>query len=132
MACRLQARQSSQRSGYDLFRGINEGSQAAAYTSTPQFDPTVAEVPHFWEAVKGKPAAPADELYDIPAKASMDSRTTAKSIEFIKAHAKGSNPFYTYVAFTHFHPPWGVHPDFKNKSKAGIYADTKMEVDHNF
>jgi len=24
-----------------------------------------------------------------------------------------------------------VHPDFKNKSKAGIYADTKMEVDYN-
>jgi len=24
-----------------------------------------------------------------------------------------------------------VHPDFANKSKAGIYADTKMEVDYN-
>jgi arylsulfatase A-like enzyme len=35
------------------------------------------------------------------------------------------------VGFTHFHPPWGVHPDFRNKSKAGVYADTKMEVDHN-
>jgi arylsulfatase A-like enzyme len=118
--------------GYDLFWGINEGSQAAAYTSTPQFDPAVADVPYFWEGVKGKPAAPTDELYDIPAKASMDSRTTTKSIEFIKAHAKDPKPFYTYVAFTHFHPPWGVHPDFKNKSKAGIYADTKLEVDHNF
>jgi arylsulfatase A-like enzyme len=118
--------------GFDLFWGINEGSQAAAYTSTPQFDPTVAEVPHFWEGVKGKPAAPTKELFDIPGKASMDSRATAKSIEFIKAHAKDPNPFYTYVAFTHFHPPWGVHPDFNNKSKAGIYADTKMEVDHNF
>jgi arylsulfatase A-like enzyme len=118
--------------GYDVFWGINEGSNAAAYTSTPQFDPAVAEVPHFWEGVKGKPAAPTEELYDIPAKASMDSRTTAKSIEFIKAQAKGPNPFYIYIAFTHFHPPWGVHPDFKNRSKVGIYADTKMEVDHNF
>ncbi len=25
----------------------------------------------------------------------------------------------------------GVHPDFTNKSKAGIYAVTKLEVDHN-
>jgi arylsulfatase A-like enzyme len=118
--------------GYDLFWGINEGSNAAAYTSTPQFDPAVAEVPHFWEGVKGQPAAPTEELYDIPAKASMDSRTTAKSIEFIRANAKGAEPFYIYIAFTHFHPPWGVHPDFTNKSKTGIYADTKMEVDHNF
>jgi len=82
--------------------------------------------------VKGKPAAPTDELFDIPGKSSMDSRTTAKAIDFIKANAKDPKPFFAYVAFTHFHPPWGVHPDFKNKSKAGIYADTKMEVDHNF
>ncbi|GAG47467.1 unnamed protein product, partial [marine sediment metagenome] len=116
--------------GYDVFWGINEGSNAAAYTSTPQFDPTVADVPHFWSGVKGKPATPT-EIYDIPAKALFDSRTTAKAIEFIEANAKEGAPFYTYVGFTHFHPPWGVHPDFKDKSNAGIYADTKMEVDHN-
>jgi len=117
--------------GYDEWWGINEGSNAAAYTSTPQFDPDVAEVPHFWTGVKGKPATRLDELYDIPAKASMDSRTTAKTIDFIKARAAEGKPFFVYVGFTHFHPPWGVHPDFKNRSKAGIYADTKMEVDHN-
>ncbi|MFT5200624.1 MAG: arylsulfatase A-like enzyme [Planctomycetota bacterium] len=117
--------------GYDFFWGINEGSNAAAYTSTAQFDPTVAEVPHFWEGVKGKPAVPT-ELYDIPAKASMDSRTTRKGIKFIAACAKEKKPFFAYLAFTHFHPPWGVHPDFTNQSKAGVYADTKMEVDHNF
>jgi arylsulfatase A-like enzyme len=118
--------------GFDEFWGINEGSNAAAYTSTPQFDPAVADVPHFWQGVKGKPAAPTNELYDIPAKASFDSRSTAKGIEFIKANAKEGKPFFAYVAFTHFHPPWGVHPDFKNKSKVGVYADTKLEVDHNF
>jgi arylsulfatase A-like enzyme len=116
--------------GYDVFWGINEGSNAAAYTSTPQFDPSVAEVPHFWSGVKGTPAT-TTEIYDIPAKALMDSRTTAKAIEFIKANAKQDQPFYAYVGFTHFHPPWGVHPDFVNKSKAGVYADTKMEVDYN-
>jgi arylsulfatase len=91
----------------------------------------VAEIPHFWSGVKGKPAATTDELYDIPAKAKFDSRTTARTIEFIRANAKEGTPFYTYVGFTHFHPPWGVHPDFTGKSGAGIYADTKLEVDHN-
>ena len=110
--------------------GINEGSNAAAYTSTPQFDPTVAEVPHFWTGVKGKPSTRL-EIYDIPAKASLDSRTTAKAIGFIQARSSERTPFYLYVGFTHFHPPWGVHPDFENKSGAGMYADTKMEVDHN-
>jgi arylsulfatase len=116
--------------GYDEWWGINEGSNAAAYTSTPQFDPTVAEVPHFWTGVRGKPSTTL-ELYDIPAKASMDSRSTAKAIDFIQARSKEDKPFFTYIGFTHFHPPWGVHSDFENRSKAGIYADTKMEVDHN-
>lgn len=116
--------------GYDEWWGINEGSNAAAYTSTPQFDPTVAEVPHFWTGVRGKPSTTL-ELYDIPAKASMDSRSTAKAIDFIQARSKEDKPFFIYIGFTHFHPPWGVHSDFENRSKAGIYADTKMEVDHN-
>jgi arylsulfatase A-like enzyme len=116
--------------GYDEWWGINEGSNAAAYTSTSQFDPTVAEVPHFWTGVKGKPATKT-EIYDIPAKASMDNKSTAKAIGFIKKQSREDKPFFVYVGFTHFHPPWGVHPNFTNKSKAGIYADTKMEVDHN-
>lgn len=116
--------------GFDEFWGINEGSNAAAYTSTAGFDPTVAEVPHFWSGVKGKPATPT-EIYDVPAKAKFDSRTTTKAIEFIQKHAKNGKPFYVYVGFTYFHPPWGVHPDFDGKSGAGIYADTKLEVDHN-
>ena len=116
--------------GYDEWWGINEGSNAAAYTSTPQFDPAVAEVPHFWTGVKGSPSTKTD-LYDIPAKATMDRRSTAKAIDFIKARSTEQKPFFVYVGFTHFHPPWGVHPEFENKSKAGVYADTKMEVDYN-
>jgi arylsulfatase len=92
--------------GFDVFWGINEGSNAASYTSTAQFDPAVAEVPHFWQGVKGKPAVPT-ELYDIKAKALFDSRITAKTTNFIKANAKMGTPFFAYVGFTHFHPPWG-------------------------
>ncbi len=116
--------------GYDEWWGINEGSNAAGYTSTPQFDSSVATVPHLWAGVKGTPSKPT-ELYDIPAKAMLDSRSTAKAIDFIKKNVAAGKPFFTYVGFTHFHPPFVVHPDFKNKSKAGIYSDTKMEVDHH-
>ena len=116
--------------GYDEWWGINEGSNAASYTSTPQFDPKVATVPNLWTGVKGKPSTPT-ELYDIPAKAMLDSRSTAKAIDFIKKNSAARKPFFVYVGFTHFHPPFVVHPDFKGKSKAGIYSDTKMEVDHN-
>jgi len=116
--------------GYDEWWGINEGSQAAGYTSTPQFDPEVAEIPHIWQGVKGKKSTKV-RVFDQEAKNSLDRETTERTIAFINKNAKANKPFFTYVGFTHFHPPWGVHPDFVNKSKAGIYADTKMEVDYN-
>jgi arylsulfatase len=116
--------------GYDEWWGINEGSNAAGYTKTPQFDPSVAEIPHIWQGVKGKKSTKV-RLYDQKAKNSLDRETTERTIAFIKKNAKKKKAFFTYVGFTHFHPPWGVHPDFVNKSGAGIYADTKMEVDYN-
>jgi len=116
--------------GYDEWWGINEGSNAAGYTSTPQFDPEVAEIPHIWQGKKGETSVKV-RVYDKPAKRSLDRETTERTIAFINKNAKAKKPFFTYVGFTHFHPPWGVHPDFENKSKAGVVADTKMEVDHN-
>jgi arylsulfatase A-like enzyme len=116
--------------GYDEWWGINEGSNAAAYTSTAEFDPAVAEIPHIWQGVKGK-ASTKLGVFDKPAKNSLDRESTDRAIAFIEKNAKGKKPFFVYIGFTHFHPPWGVHPDFEKKSGAGVYADTKLEVDHN-
>lgn len=116
--------------GYDQWWGINEGSNAAAYTSTPQFDPAVAEIPHIWKGVRGQQSTKV-RVYGKEAKNSLDSESTERAISFIRARVEEGEPFFAYVGFTHFHPPWGVHPDFREKSGAGIYADTKMEVDHN-
>ncbi len=116
--------------GYDEWWGINEGSNAAGYTSTPQFDPEVAEIPHIWQGKKGEKSTKV-RIYDVEAKSSLDREITERTIAFVKKNAKQGKPFFAYVGFTHFHPPWGVHPDFENKSGAGIYADTKMEVDYN-
>ncbi len=116
--------------GYDEWWGINEGSNAAGYTSTPQFDPEVAEIPHIWQGKKSEKSTKV-RIYDVEAKSLLDRETTERTIAFIKKNVNQSKPFFAFVGFTHFHPPWGVHPDFENKSGAGIYADTKMEVDYN-
>jgi arylsulfatase A-like enzyme len=116
--------------GYGEWWGINEGSNAAAYTSTPEFDPEVAEIPHIWQGKDGKPSTKV-RRFDKDAKRTLDRETTERAIQFIRKNAKAGRPFFAYVGFTHFHPPWGVHPDFQGKSKAGVYADTKLEVDHN-
>jgi len=116
--------------GYDEWWGINEGSNAAGYTSTPQFDPEVAEIPHIWQGKKGENSTKV-RIYDVEAKSSLDRETTNRTIAFIKKNVKQDRPFFAYVGFTHFHPPWGVHPDFQDRSGSGIYGDTKMEVDYN-
>jgi len=116
--------------GYDQFWGHSEGTNAASYTSTPQFDPTVATVPYVWEGIKGKKATKV-KLFDLKARAIMDREITEKCIAYITSMAKSGTPFYNYIGLTHFHPPFLVHPEFKNKSKAGVFADTVMEVDYN-
>lgn len=116
--------------GYDEWWGINEGSNAAAYTSTPEFDPTVAAIPHFWEGKKGAPSYEIG-LYDIAGKTTFDREITDRSVEYIQRNAGGDDPFFLYVGFTQFHPPWVVHPDFAGVSGAGYYSDIKYEVDHN-
>ena len=116
--------------GYDYFWGTQEGTNAAGYTTTPQWDPTVATTPYIYEGVKGKDAKKV-KVFDIPAKVTLDSEITERAIANIKTQAKTGKPFFSYVAFTHFHPPFTVNKKFKNASKAGIYADTQMEVDYN-
>jgi len=116
--------------GYDEFWGHSEGTNAASYTSTPQFDPSVATVPYIWEGVKGKKAKKV-KLFDLDARAVMDREITEKAISYIERKSKEGKPFYSYIGLTHFHPPFLVHPEFVNKSKSGIFADTIMEVDYN-
>ena len=116
--------------GYDQWWGINEGSNAAAYTRTPQFDPEVAEIPHIWQGVKGQESVRV-RIFDEAAKRMLDRETSERTIDFMRARAGENRPFFAYVGFTHFHPPWGVHSDFEDVSGSGVYSDTKMEVDHN-
>ena len=116
--------------GYDEWWGINEGSNAAAYTTTPEFDPEVAAIPHFWEGKKGAPSYET-EVYDQAAKTTFDRSITDRAVNYIERHADEGRPFFLYVGFTQFHPPWVIHPDFKGVSRAGIYSDIKHEVDHN-
>ena len=56
--------------GYDQWWGINEGSNAAAYTSTPQFAPSVAEILHFWSGVKGKSSTQVEAINGLRAQRS--------------------------------------------------------------
>ena len=110
--------------------GINEGSNAAAYTSNTAVRSQRCRDPTSMGGKKGSPSVKT-ELYDVPAKRNMDRGSTRRTVKFIERNAASGAPFYLYVGFTQFHPPWVVHPDFKNVSKAGLYSDIKQEVGRN-
>jgi arylsulfatase A-like enzyme len=115
--------------GYDEWYGTKESAMEASYTSTPQFDPEVFDIPHIWAGKKGEPSIKVKE-FDLEARALLDSEIVAKTSAFIRKQAKAKKPFYIYAALTQIHPPFLPHPDFVNASNAGAYADIQMQVDH--
>jgi len=115
--------------GYDEWYGTKESAMEASYTSTPQFDPEVFDVPHIWSGKKGEPSRKVKE-FDLDARAFLDSEIVEKTAAFIRKQARARKPFYVYAALTQIHPPFLPHPDFVNASGAGEYADIQMQVDH--
>jgi len=116
--------------GYDEWYGIKNSAMEASYSSTPQFDPEVYELPYIWTAKKGE-AAEKVKPFDLDSRALLDSEVVDKAISFIDSRTKANDPFFVYVALTHLHPPFIPQPEFLGKSKAGAYADIQMQVDHN-
>ncbi|AQM69895.1 arylsulfatase [Vibrio campbellii] len=116
--------------GYDDWYGYRGGSDEAGYTSSKDFDPSVAEVPYIWQGTKGGKPEKVKE-FNLDTKKGMDAELVDKTIEFINQSISQDKPFYTYVGFTTFHSPYTVSDEFKGKSKKGTYADTQLELDHN-
>ncbi len=89
------------------------------------------EMPKLWSGVKGEKAKPVRDL-DLEVWPLLDEMIAEKAGDFIKRKASDGVPFYSYIAFTHFHPPEAVHPDFDQKSpeRNGLYADIIAEQDY--
>jgi arylsulfatase A-like enzyme len=116
--------------GYDEWYGTKESAMEASYTSTPQFDPDVFDIPYIWTGRKGEPSQKVKE-FNLEARAVLDSEIVQKTAAFIQLNAAADKPFYIYAALTQIHPPFLPQPGFVGKSKAGAYADIQMQVDYN-
>jgi len=115
--------------GYDEWYGTKESAMEASYTSTPQFDPEIFDIPQIWTGKKGESSKKVKE-FNLEARALLDGEVVEKTSAFIRQQASRKTPFYIYAALTQIHPPFLPHPDFKGRSRAGEYADIQMQVDH--
>ncbi len=83
-----------------------------------------------WEGEAGKPARKVAEItWDYLA--TFDVRQADSAIEYIKAHANDSKPFFMDVNFMKMHNPNNPAPKFAGKSHLGRYSDSVMEMDDN-
>jgi len=114
--------------GYDEWYGTKESAMEASYTSTPQFDSQVFDIPHIWSGERGQKSRKVKE-FDLIARANLDLEIVQKTAQYISKNAEAGQPFFVYTALTQIHPPFLPHKNFVNQSKAGAYADLQMQVD---
>jgi len=67
------------------------------------------------------------KLEDTSDMAGLTRRYTDKAIEFIQRPS--DKPFFVYLAHTMVHSVIDASPEFRGKSKAGLYGDTVEELD---
>jgi len=121
--------------GFDEWWGYKNSADEAGWTSYAQFEALSKELgieaPQLWQGKKGSKST-ADQELNIKVRPFLDEMITEKATDYIKRMAKGDKPFFTYIAFSHLHPPEVVHPDFDqtDPSRLGGYADIMAEMDH--
>jgi arylsulfatase len=98
----------------------------------PEFNKEYFEVVNMyeWEGEAGKPARKVGE-FSWDYLATFDVRQADYAIEYIKAHANDSKPFFMDVNFMKMHNPNNPAPKFAGKSHLGRYSDSVMEMDDN-
>ncbi len=88
----------------------------------------------------GNPKAPPVPLFSgekvietNPDMNSITARQTEHAVNFIRKNkapaGAGHRPFFLYVPYTMPHVPLGASPQFRGKSKAGLYGDVIEEID---
>lgn len=72
---------------------------------------------------------PVDTIRTMEDQATLTRRYTDAAISFIKRNKK--KPFFAYIPHSMPHVPINASPEFRGKSKQGIYGDVIQEVDHH-
>ena len=121
--------------GFDEWWGYRNSADEAGYGTYATWRAIAKargiEMPQIWEGKKGQKSTAVREL-NMEVRPLLDELIVEKANDFIKRAAKGDKPFFTYIAFSHIHPPEKAHPDFDqtDPTRMGMYADLIAEMDH--
>lgn len=116
--------------GFDEWYGIPYSWDEGTHTSVRGFDPKVDRTPHILEGVKGKKTRQV-KVFDMEVAGMIDRELTDRSVAYIRRNAQAKRPFFLYVPMAAVHRPVYSHPDFTDKSGAGLIGDAVMGMDFN-
>ncbi len=114
-----------QEQGFEGFFGLPYSNDMDARAGLPKGATASADPPRDgWNV----PLMRDGEIVERPAdQTTLTRRYTEDAVKFIAE--KKSGPFFLYLAHTFPHVPLFASPEFKGKSRAGIYGDTVEELD---
>jgi arylsulfatase len=115
--------------GFDEWWGFPLSSAETVGELQPGWTPQLAPTQPILQGKRGEPSAPVGQ-YDYAMRPLMDAAITKRSVDYIKARARGRQPFFLYVAFSQPHSPPLPHPEFHDKGRSE-YQNVLAEIDHN-
>src|SRR5205807_646714 len=68
--------------------------------------------------------------YTVEYRAEVEGDIAKAAVDYIGRQAKAKQRFLLYVGWTYTHYPLATAPEFKGKSRIGVYGDAIMEMDY--
>lgn len=117
--------------GFDEWYGIPNSSNDAFWPENPRFregaHPFV-KYTYIMESRRGEEPKNV-KLYDLKARAAIDTEITDRAIAYMRKQAKGEKPFFLFLPYTQPHMPILAAPDFAGKTRNGEFADILAQMD---
>jgi len=117
--------------GFDEWYGVPNSTDESYWPDNPLYRPdshAFAKPSYVMEGNKGEEPRNVT-IYDSRQRLLIDKELTDKSIDFMRRHASDEKPFFLYVPYTQTHLPVLPHPEFRNKTRNGHFADVLAQVD---
>lgn len=121
--------------GFDMYYGIPYSNDMSVYPKAKVSENVLFREGMTIDSLRQEkwrggmvPLTEQNEIIEYPVdQSTLTQRYTNKALEFIKANKE--EPFFLYLAHSMPHIPLYASPEFKGKSKRGLYGDVIEEID---
>ena len=115
--------------GFDEWWGFARSSAETVNELQAGWSAEIAPAQKIQQGKRGEPSVAVGE-YNYAMRPLMDEAITKRSVDYIRARAKDTKPFFLYVAFSLPHSPPIPHPRFRDPRRTD-YQNVLAEIDHN-